>query len=111
MINKLELKLDAEFERLNKRVYIYHIPVQFISTIKSVTFATTAQNQSWNTLRHLVHHSIYGGYDMATRLFISLECEGLYGVAICHNRDIFNRQRGRIIAKGRLLKHLKGIAK
>jgi hypothetical protein len=35
----------------------------------------------------------------------------IYGVAICDRRDQFNRQRGRIIAKGRLLKHLKLIEK
>jgi hypothetical protein len=111
MKNKLEQKLDVEFGRMKKHVYVYHIPVQFISTIKSVTIATTAQSRDWCELRELVHHSIYGGYDMATRLLITLKEEGLNGIAICDKRDQFNRQRGRIIAKGRLLKHLKEIVK
>ena len=32
---------------------------------------------------------------------------GYHGVAICDHRDDFSRKRGRIIAKGRLLKYLK----
>ncbi len=42
----------------------------------------------------------------ATRFIQGLKGTHIYGVAICDKRDQFNRQRGRIIAKGRLLSHL-----
>jgi hypothetical protein len=47
----------------------------------------------------------------ATCLIETAQDEGMYGIALCDIRDTFNRQRGRIIAKGRLLKHLKEVAK
>jgi hypothetical protein len=75
MKNKLEQKLDAEFEREVLDQYIFGFPTSPLAS------------EALKMLRKL----------------------GIYGVTICDRRDTFNRQRGRIIAKGRLLKHLKEI--
>lgn len=45
-------------------------------------------------------------HEKATRLRKELAQENIYGVAICDQRDTLYRQRGRTIAKGRLLKHI-----
>jgi len=60
----------------------------------------------WNTVQHAISQSSTAQYNKTTRLKKLLQ-EECGGVAICDMRDGFNRERGRIIAKGRLLKHLK----
>lgn len=46
-------------------------------------------------------------YEKATRCREKLRKKGIWGVAICDQRDPLNRRRGRTIAKGRLLKHIR----
>ena len=47
----------------------------------------------------------------ATWMLEYLRDHGYHGIAICDRRDNFSRKRGRIIAKGRLLKYLKSTGK
>lgn len=111
MINKLEQKLDMEFQKMSTKLYIFHIPIRFIEAIANVTIIVATTGWSWPELRELVYQKLRGGSNVASRLLVSLQDEDIYGIAICDKRDQFNRQRGRIIAKGRLLKHLKETAK
>jgi hypothetical protein len=95
MKNKPEQKLDAELEqrlRVNIRIYHFRKDVGPYTSITIVTNSVTSKNR------------------MREILMILRKLE-IYGVSICDRRDTFNRQRGRIIAKGRLLKHFKDMTK
>lgn len=114
MKSKLEAYLDKEFEMLKIKPHIYH----FIDDIEPFNAITIADSKSkteiltWKDMNEIIvsnahlDNEIYE-HDKATRLFLYLKQSGIYGVAICNKRDTFNRQRGRIISKGRLLKHIK----
>lgn len=113
MINKLEQKLDAELDALGYGLtpYIYHFTKKRI-LFRAITIADTA-DVSWETMSELIDR-VFLEEQMwqvphfpATKIITALRKKSIYGVAICDRRDHFNRQRGRIIAKGRLLKHLK----
>lgn len=109
MKSKTEIKLDKEFEKVGIKPRIYHfrdVGHQFIA----ITIATT---MSYEITKTAIEESLEDVYfytvSPATTLLEILQEEwDVFGVAICDKRDQFNRQRGRIIAKGRLLKHLKG---
>ena len=112
MKNELEQKLDREFERLKVEPKIFH----FVNTIIPSTTITIADERlTWFGAQRVIVKAHSDGaskhlfFFPATQLLDTLRKQGIYGVAICDRRDTFNRQRGRIIAKGRLLKHLKGI--
>jgi len=111
MKNKLEQKLDEAFRKMQVSPYVFHVPIRFISTISNVTVIALDPDWDWSSIKQLIYKNIIGGYKMSSRLLDSLKEEGIYGVAICDKRDQFNKQRGRTIAKGRLLKHLKETAK
>jgi len=115
MKSKLEIDLDKEFDKLGIKLRIFHyvedvIPFHAISIV-------TQNKESWEDVRRtldiLFHRErIDRNIDVfilnpATRLLRTLRLMDIHGVSICDKRDYFNRQRGRIIAKGRLLKHLK----
>lgn len=111
---KLEQKLDAEFERMEIKPKVFH----FVnSIIQSVAITIVDERLTWlGAQREIVKAHSDGAsqhlfFFPATRLLDTLRKRDIYGVAICDKRDNFNRQRGRIIAKGRLLKHLKEITK
>lgn len=117
MKNKLEQKLDVEFKRMNIVLpMIYHFRRR-MGSLNAVTIA--AYGLSWSDIKveiiDIGHHYPLDvdveRYSCATYLLQGLRARHIYGVAICDRRDQFNRQRGRIIAKGRLSKHLKEIAK
>ena len=111
MKSKIEKKLDKEFENLNIRPRIYHF-LRDMPSFRAVTIAD--ERLTWSGAERVVDQTKNHLYPHlpATQLLRELGLDyDVYGVAICDRRDQFNRQRGRIIAKGRLLKHLKKEAK
>ena len=113
MKSKLEKQLDTEFEKMEIRPRVYHFTkdvVPFVSvTIASVNIRT--KNGAKNLIRKAISISTrHSFFQPATHVleYLNEPC-GEYGIAICNYRDQFNRQRGRIISKGRLLKHLKEV--
>ena len=110
MKSKTEINLDKEFEKLGIRPAVYHYTnVPFFN---GITIADTF-GLSWkggNFLITKITKAIANSLvykNKATQTLEYLQKDGTCGVAICDKRDQFNRRRGRIIAKGRLLKHLK----
>jgi len=116
MKSKVEEKLDKEFEKLGVKPRVYHFtkgvaPFRAISIVEDCQLA--GNKRGWNNTRRALDNVFEREYLWmhkccpATRFIRGLALMHIYGVAICDRRDQFNRQRGRIIAKGRLLKHLK----
>jgi len=110
MINKIERGLDDAFKELRIEPRTYH----FLKDVEPFTAITIVEDRlTWAGVRRELDKILprliktRWPFSPATRLFTKLRKNALYGVAICDRRDTFNRQRGRIIAKGRLLKHLK----
>jgi len=111
MKNELEQKLDGEFDKMGKKVFIYHFRLPS-SPFNAITIATL-RAEPFELLEAVIYRAICAIEknhlkSPATQLFELLQKMYLYGVAICDKQDQFNRQRERIIAKDRLLKHLKG---
>lgn len=116
MKSKIEKKLDNEFERLEVKPHIYHF-TKGVAPFTAITIAEDYQpagsKRGWNSMRGAIDNVFEREYLWmrkccpATQFIKGLALMRIYGVAICDKRDQFNRQRGRIIAKGRLLKHLK----
>lgn len=144
MKSKLEQQLDAEFEQLGIKPYVYHIRDGIDhEDIVAITLATdmklynrTITDATRNAIANtdsdtnidrkmdymdILDHRIQGDslvnsltLQIIEELQIFDELHQNYirvpvnvGVAICNWCDQFSRKRGRIIAKGRLLKHLK----
>ena len=113
MKKKLEEKLDMEFARLDVKPYVYH----FIDTYILITAITIVTFKSKQEVKAILDHIRYNmgiaAHDMlfpvSKYTVKTLHDNHIYGIALCSLQDQFNRQRGRIIAKGRLLKHLKEI--
>ena len=104
-----EKMADLRLKQLGVNPQIYH----FEYRVEPFTAITIADNiMSWATVRGAIDDILSTIlpcilHEKATRLREELEQWGIYGVSICDRRDQLNRQRGRTIAKGRLLKHLK----
>ena len=113
MKNKLEQKIDAKFAEMGITPYIYHF-TENTKPFIAITIAKT-ERSTYGILKEIVENCVsavvQGEHERAVNLFAILSQVALYGVSICDKRDQFNEQRGRIIAKGRLLKHLKEIEK
>ena len=116
MKSKTEKKLDDEFEKLGVEPRIYHFGSHNNAPLAIFTNITIALDPhklflSWANLHKILRDVIDDVWlfdtNRATRMIYKLAYQEIYGVAICDRRDQFNRTRGRIIAKGRLLKHLK----
>lgn len=113
MKKKDEKMADLGLKQLGVNPQIYH----FDTRVKPFTAITIAGNAfSWVSVRATLDDILTKvlprcPHEKATRLRIELTQRGIYGVGICDASDQLNRQRGRTIAKGRLLKHLKGIEK
>jgi hypothetical protein len=106
---KIEQKLDAEFARLGVKPYIYHFTDVEVLPFKAITFAVPAMGM-WLDLRRLLlenFDAIMSSHNPVQDTLEFLKMHGLHGIAICSMLDPFSRQRGRVIAKGRLLKHLR----
>lgn len=110
MKNKDERKVDQELEKFGVSPRIYHFQTQ----VEPFTSITIAEDRlTWAGARRELD-KIFPRVDInlhgkATRLRAELRRIDIYGVAICDLRDEFDRRRGRTIAKGRFLKHLKKI--
>ena len=116
MKNKLEQKLDRGFMQLEVKPCIFH----FIAKYRPFTAVTIADNhKTIAEVTRCLDSALYNldtdAQDMlfpASKYTINvLQAYQIYGIALCSLQDQFNRQRGRIIAKGRLLKHLKEMNK
>jgi len=109
MKKKDERIADLELKRRGINPRIYH----FETRVKPFTAITIAvEFLSWTSLRAALDDIImktlpFLPHEKATQLREALARRGIHGVSICDPRDEFNRQRGRTIAKGRLLEHLK----
>jgi len=109
MKSKLETQLDKEFEQMNVKPWVYH--VTDLDMFNGVTIVSP-NKQDAGAIEDVVH-TIDGfcqhpeSVSPATEMREELNDRGFVGVAICDYRDTFSRKRGRIIAKGRLLKQLK----
>ena len=126
---KLEQMVDKELADLGVKPYVYHIRAygegsqrKLLRVFNQITIADTRKMPTAD-VEHDVGELIeelrwasFGVYysdsrsnvkSPATWIMKELREFEYYGVAICDRRDNFSRKRGRIIAKGRLLKHLK----
>ena len=108
---KDELKADQGLKQLGIEPRIY----LFEENIKPFMAITIAEDRrTWAGVRRELNNiiprvSIYP-YGKATRLREELRRIDVYGVAICDSQEPNkNVRRGRTIAKGRLLKHLRKI--
>lgn len=123
MKSKLEQKIDKELADLGVKPCVYHIRAygegsqrRILGRFNGITIVDL-QRQPIADVEHDVGDAIEGlanarmmyGSSIHPATFIMTELRGLayHGVAICDNRDNFSRKRGRIIAKGRLLKYLR----
>jgi hypothetical protein len=94
---------------MNVKPRIFHY-TEFVVPFTAVTI-TEIEGGTWSVVKDILVFSLdyvnKQPYNKATNLQRKLEQYAISGVAICDKRDQFNRQRGHIIAKGRLLKHLR----
>jgi hypothetical protein len=105
----LEEYLDEEFRIVGVTPHITHIRLPQESYYTVVTVVSRHHITYHDQVRWLcvifadarVKKSTLGTF------VLNAYAEGGFGVALCHYSDSFNRQRGRIIAKGRLLKVLR----
>ena len=113
MTTKLETQLDQEFESMGVKVYVYHI--RDVKMFGGITIATetrqdmVALSQMITALDFKCRIKSMGTYRIefpGAWIRKELARHDFHGVAICDRRDRFSRKRGRIIAKGRLLKTL-----
>jgi hypothetical protein len=89
--------------------WIYHFETA-VSPFTAITIAEDCFSRESVRVRldHILSNVLPAlPHEKATRLRKELAQDNIYGVAICDLRDHLNRPRGRTIAKGRLLKHLK----
>ena len=105
---EIENQMDREFEKRGIKLNVYYF--RDIPAFNAVT-VVTAMPYHWEDLEDIIlkwqqpQHYLY---NHATYLLQKLAgLPDLHGVAICDNRDPFNRHEGRCRAKRRLLRHLK----
>ena len=123
MTSILEQKIGREFADLGVKPYVYHIRSygegyqrRILGSVNAITIAdvgyqTTAniEHDVGEVMEGLANARMSYGSSINPATWVMYELRGFeyYGVAICDNRDNFSRKRGRIIAKGRLLKYLR----
>ena len=110
MKTKLEARLDREFERRYMRPWVYYVfdMPMFVPMFKCVTIVTQTRQDARKLDKDVwkIAMRCDGEDRPAKKLRAHLAKSGFYGIAICDIRDVFSRKRGRVIAKGRLLKHI-----
>jgi len=99
--------LDEEFRLMHVEPHITHLKLSEDSYYSVVTVAT--EDRLPYIIISKTLNKIYAeGYRSKRRdlgaFLIDAFTECHCGVALCHHKDQFNRERGRIIAKGRLFK-------
>jgi hypothetical protein len=106
----IEEYLDIEFGLLRVTPHLTHIKLPQESYYIVVTVASRHHIPYPNQVKWLgvvfAEARAKKKSDLGT-FVLNAYAEGGFGVALCHYLDSFNRQRGRIIAKGRLLKALR----
>ena len=125
MKSKLEEKIDKELADLGVKPYVYHIRAysegsqrKQLWKFSGITIVDIKRRlctdvevdvgEAYGALElKLAPYDTRPDVHPATWMMKELRGFGYYGVAICDRRDNFSRKRGRIIAKGRLLKHLR----
>jgi len=123
MKSKLETRIDKELAELGVKPYVYYIRAygegfqrRILGSFNAITIVDTQYQKTAQVERDvggamdgLANSRMTHGDNIspATWVMAYLHKMGYHGVAICDRRDYFSRKRGRIIAKGRLLKHLK----
>jgi hypothetical protein len=111
MKNKLEQKLDAELGRMGVKIHTYHLR-SHVWPFTGVTIIIADREWTYMTVKIMMQKEIsMYTLNTATETKKNLNAMGIYGVALCNIRDQYSKKRGRIIAKGRLLKHLKEMMK
>jgi hypothetical protein len=119
MTTKLEARIDMELKHRGVKPYVYHFNDHSwkeggnphrMWAFGGVTIATHNPDRvvvEAMVLEEQRNCAIF--HSAAKDTLVGLRKRGIYGISICDNRDQFSRKRGRIIAKGRLLKHLKAV--
>lgn len=120
----LERKVDKELADLGVKPYVYHIRAygegsqqKLLRLFNQITIVDT-KKMAMIDVEYIVGELIeelkkklrmFARSDLhpATWMMRELQAFDYYGIAICDRRDNFSRKRGRIIAKGRLLKYLR----
>lgn len=114
MKKKDERMADEGLAKFLVKPKIYHYAIN-VNPFTAITIA--AHGFSWDIGRKRIEEALIELWKHkdnpapATKTLRHLRAEGIYGVAICDYGDRFNSRRGRTIAKGRLLKHLKEMEK
>ena len=107
MKKKNEREADLGLKQLRVTPRIYPIR-QCIWPFAGVTIVTADRVGSFSAVKTMVQKKILmHTLNKATKTKKNLNDLGIFGVAICDVRHQCNKKRGRTIAKGRLLKHLK----
>lgn len=117
-----EKKLDTEFERMGLAIFTYHF-TKDVDPFRAITIATINQEISIlggavklysmdgykgqiDAARANIHVGNHGN-ETSAQYMLNYFNSAENGVAVCSMKDNFDRRKGRVIAKGRLLKHLK----
>lgn len=101
--------LDIELELMGSDAHMRHFKLGPDSYYKVVTVATPhniSYPDAFKVLATIFNDLQASGRSDRGTFIIDSFAECGWGVALCHHLDQFNRKRGRIIAKGRLLKVL-----
>lgn len=108
--SKREQVLDAQFACMGIKPKVYHF-TENVEPFHAITIATkneTKQEMEKRLNVYLVFANVQK-HNKATYVLLQLNNSKVYdasGVAICDKRDVFNKSRGRMIAKGRLMQHI-----
>lgn len=127
MKSRIETRIDEELADFGVKPYMYHILAygkgsqrKLLRTFKAITLVGLRYEKTANveldvakSMINMMNERMIHGNEVqpATFMLEELRKLGYYGVAICDRRDNFSRKRGRIIAKGRLLKYLRSFDK
>ena len=109
MKKKDEREADLGLKQLDVTPWIYHFETA-VSPFTSITIAEDCfcRESVRARLDHILSNVLPAfPHEKATRLRKELARDNIYGAAICDWRDNPNMRRGRTIAKGRLLKHIR----
>lgn len=106
---ELEKELDKEFDRMGIKVRTFHI--RDAAPFNGVTVIINNEDWNWNVVARHVYDCTEPcreyEHNIATCLLENLAKRGIFGVAICNERDQFSRVDGRNEAKKRLLRYIK----
>lgn len=110
MESKDEIVVDKEFDTLGIKLRVYHFTKPIFS-FNAITIVTNDETKTWKSIaediRECLKHIAKYEFNKSTELLYEMGERDYHGIAVCDKRDNFNRQRGRTIAKGKLLKFLK----